>query len=43
MKWDRFSPKIEVDGRLNSRSLTIGVALGLLHAAIAAWSMVLLL
>ncbi len=43
MRWAWLAPGIEVDGRLNGRALTIGVSLALLHAALAAWSMALLL
>ncbi len=43
MRWAWLAPRVEVNGRPDGRSITIGVALALLHAAVAAWSMALLL
>lgn len=43
MKWASLAAKVDVDGRLDARSITIGVALALIHATLAAWSMALLM
>ena len=43
MKWAQLAPKVDVDGRLDARSVTIGVALAVMHATLAAWSMAILM
>ena len=43
MKWAALAPKVELDGRIDARSMTIGLALAVIHATLAAWSMALLM
>lgn len=43
MKWASLAPRVDVDGRIDARSATIGLALMVIHATLAAWSMALLM